>query len=83
MNNNNKLFRLSLFKAMRNRKQKMRLKTFQLMISSLKKDNEEIKSVNQCFKFKLPQIIIWRYKTIQNQEFKNLRIKLKNNKDMQ
>lgn len=53
------------------------------MISSLKKDNEEIKSVNQCFKFKLPQIIIWRYKTIQNQEFKNLRIKLKNNKDMQ
>lgn len=39
MNNNNKLFRLTLYKAMRNRKQKMRLKTFQLMISSLKKDN--------------------------------------------
>ena len=53
------------------------------MISSLKKDNQEIKSINQCSKFKLPQIIIWRYKTIQNQEFKNLRIKVENNKDMQ
>lgn len=83
MNNNNKLFRLTLYKAMRNRKQKMRLKTFQLMINSLEKDNQEIKSVNQCSKFKLPQIIIWRYKTIQTQEFKNLRIKVKNNKDMQ
>lgn len=61
----------------------MRLKTFQLMISSLKKDNQKIKSINQCSKFKLPQIIIWRHKTIQNQEFKNLRIKVKNNKDMQ
>ena len=83
MNNNNKLFWLTLYKAMRNRKQKIRLKTFQLMISSLKKDNQEIKSINQCSKFKLPQIIIWRYKTIQNQEFKNFRIKVENNKDLQ